>query len=209
MKCVYCCNEIEEGEFAREHVPPKSFFKKGTSNLITIPACRECNNKKSSDDELVRNIFAMSDLIAINPDHQFFMDKTLKAIKRPQKAQFVESVIASSHEVLTEDGTKTAFEFDAQKVMDWVGKNALGLLVYHGYIDCCDKSHLTFQLNLLDVNKNMERAILNTSMALMTTEPCIRIGDTEFGYWIKEYDQGFILIQCFYEQLSFVTKTER
>ncbi|ASG01710.1 hypothetical protein CEG15_16335 [Vibrio anguillarum] len=73
MKCVYCCNEIKEEEFAREHVPPKSFFKKGTSSLITIPACRACNNKKSSDDEFVLNILSMSDCSA-----QLFQDTFLK-----------------------------------------------------------------------------------------------------------------------------------
>ncbi len=101
MKCVYCCNEIKEGEFAREHVPPKSFFKKGISSLITIPACRGCNNKKSSDDEFVLNIFSMSDLISINPEHQFHIDKVLRAVKRPQKVGFMNDVLSSAHTAIT------------------------------------------------------------------------------------------------------------
>ncbi|MET2898550.1 HNH endonuclease [Vibrio rotiferianus] len=93
MKCVYCCNETKEEEFARAHVPPKSFFKKGTSSQITIPACRACNNKKSSDDELVLNILSMSNLISINPQHQFHIDKMLRAVKRPQKEGFIKALL--------------------------------------------------------------------------------------------------------------------
>lgn len=36
---------------AREHIPPRSLFIKGTSDLITIPSCQECNNLTSHHDE--------------------------------------------------------------------------------------------------------------------------------------------------------------
>ncbi len=36
---------------AREHVPPRSLFIEGTSDLITIPSCMECNNLTSHHDE--------------------------------------------------------------------------------------------------------------------------------------------------------------
>lgn len=38
-----------------EHTPPKGFFKGATGQFITVPACYECNNGSSEDDELLRN----------------------------------------------------------------------------------------------------------------------------------------------------------
>lgn len=35
---------------SREHVPPKSLFLDGTSDLITVPSCDECNNLTSKYD---------------------------------------------------------------------------------------------------------------------------------------------------------------
>jgi len=48
-KCYFMgCNKTPSG---KEHVPPKSFFPKGSrQQLITVPACEAHNNSKSKDD---------------------------------------------------------------------------------------------------------------------------------------------------------------
>lgn len=38
-----------------EHLPPRGFFKGMAGNFRTVPACSECNNGSSSDDEALRN----------------------------------------------------------------------------------------------------------------------------------------------------------
>jgi len=46
--CVYCvCREAT----TYDHVPPKVFFPKPRPQLITVPACDECNHQFSTDDE--------------------------------------------------------------------------------------------------------------------------------------------------------------
>lgn len=55
-ECAYC------GEPATtvDHVPPKRLFSPPLpSNLITVPACRKCNNGASNDDEIFRNEIAI------------------------------------------------------------------------------------------------------------------------------------------------------
>ena len=209
MKCVYCCNEIKEEEFAREHVPPKSFFKKGTSSLITIPACRACNNKKSSDDEFVLNILSMSDLISINPQHQSHIDKMLQAVKRPQKVGFIKEVMSSTHTAITPEGSTKAFTFDESKVSGWAGINAQGLLVHEEHIEHCNYKHSTIMLNLLKVEFPEEKQLLEQILSFTKSTPSKRVGYSEFEYWIQTQDEGYVVIQCFYQELFFLTMVER
>lgn len=54
QQCVYC-GEVKET--TKDHVIPKSLFTKPyPSNLITVPACLSCNNTKSLDDDLLRDM---------------------------------------------------------------------------------------------------------------------------------------------------------
>lgn len=55
-KCVYCGGPAG----TNDHAPPKCFLRKPLpSNLITVPACTECNSGFSADENLVRNLIAL------------------------------------------------------------------------------------------------------------------------------------------------------
>jgi hypothetical protein len=50
--CAYCGKPAT----SRDHIPPKSLFlSPRPENLITVPACAECNNGASSDDTVFRD----------------------------------------------------------------------------------------------------------------------------------------------------------
>ena len=51
-QCAYC----ERPATTRDHVPPKQLFTPPLpDNLITVPACENCNHGASDDDEMFRN----------------------------------------------------------------------------------------------------------------------------------------------------------
>jgi hypothetical protein len=51
-KCAYC----DRPASTRDHVPPESLFTPPRPiNLITVPACGDCNQGASDDDEVFRN----------------------------------------------------------------------------------------------------------------------------------------------------------
>jgi hypothetical protein len=51
-RCAYC----GEPAITRDHVPPENLFTPPRpSNLITVPACGDCNHGASDDDEVFRN----------------------------------------------------------------------------------------------------------------------------------------------------------
>ena len=50
--CAYCDNPA----MTRDHLPPEKLFTPPLpDNLITVPACDQCNNGASNDDEVFRN----------------------------------------------------------------------------------------------------------------------------------------------------------
>lgn len=47
--CIYCGSETK---ITSDHIPPKSFFPRPRpSNLITVPACQNCNQRAGTDEE--------------------------------------------------------------------------------------------------------------------------------------------------------------
>lgn len=57
-RCVYCNSRPG---VTRDHVPPKSFFPQPRpANLITVPACSECNGGFSKDEDLFLAAFMFS-----------------------------------------------------------------------------------------------------------------------------------------------------
>lgn len=51
--CVYC--GPSESQLTRDHIPPQSIFPKPKpANLVTVPACRACNDAFKLDDEYFR-----------------------------------------------------------------------------------------------------------------------------------------------------------
>ena len=57
--CVYCNSRFAE---TQDHVPPKGFFPQPRpSNLITVPACKECNLGSGVDEEFFLASFMFSE----------------------------------------------------------------------------------------------------------------------------------------------------
>lgn len=57
--CIYCNSAIAT---TQDHVPPKSFFPKPRpSNLITVPACKSCNQDAGKDEEYFLATFMFSE----------------------------------------------------------------------------------------------------------------------------------------------------
>jgi hypothetical protein len=61
--CIYCG---ATGKLTRDHVPPKNLFATPRpSDLITVPACEQCNKSFELDDDY----FRIAVLLPADPDH--------------------------------------------------------------------------------------------------------------------------------------------
>lgn len=83
--CIYCqANPAKTGD----HVPPKGLFPKPRpSNLITVPACENCNKGFKRDDEYFLNI-ALEWIASESSDGGQIAEKQLRAMRRQEARKF-------------------------------------------------------------------------------------------------------------------------
>src|SRR5262245_19960527 len=51
--CVLCG---ERPATTKEHIPPKSIFRKSPPDDVSVPACERCNNSTKLEDEYLRQV---------------------------------------------------------------------------------------------------------------------------------------------------------
>jgi hypothetical protein len=134
-ECVYCG---QWGPLTSDHIPPKNLFAKPRpSNLITVPACRNCNKSFELDDEY----FRLAVTTGIDPasfPNEF--DVSVNAIKKlgdPHKVGFKKSMLASFSKkpqytpagiYLGEAGI---LEIDVERVQNVISRVIRGLFFFH------------------------------------------------------------------------------
>ncbi|WP_417585380.1 hypothetical protein [Nitrincola sp.] len=64
-------------------------------------------------------------------------------------------------------------------------------------------------LNLLKVEFPEEKQLLELTLSFAKSTPSKLVGSSEFEYWIQSQDGGYVVIQCFYQELFFLTMVER
>jgi hypothetical protein len=83
-----------------DHVPPRVLFPKPRPNdLITVPACLECNRASSKDDEYFRLKICMSAQVKDNPDARWGRDEVFRSLERPQAGGLRASFLADTYKV--------------------------------------------------------------------------------------------------------------
>jgi hypothetical protein len=84
--CVYCGSTTE---ITRDHIPPQNLFNKPRpNNLITVPACIECNKGFEVDDEYFWLTLASRAEAAENPDALPASLRAIKHLSRPEAMKF-------------------------------------------------------------------------------------------------------------------------
>ncbi len=96
--CVLCATQPAT---TRDHVPPRGFFKGLQADFITVPACVDCNQGSSADDEDMRFFISMQ--VGKEPPGaaSLWNDGALKSVKR--KTSLRAQVTGSAREVLVTD----------------------------------------------------------------------------------------------------------
>jgi hypothetical protein len=93
MKCIYCRNEADTDD----HVPQKNLFPKPRpNNLITVPACKDCNKKYEKDDEYFRNSLVMSSDLENSNEANIILDNVLRSYSRVERQGMIKSFLKSS-----------------------------------------------------------------------------------------------------------------
>lgn len=122
--CIYCQTANAD---TRDHVPPKSLFPQPyPDNLITVPACKACNESTQEDDEDFRTYIAAISTHETGPIIEGLCKATMRAFEhsRAYHAEWVGRRMRVIAELETESGHAI------QKLQVWREPNRLGPVIF-------------------------------------------------------------------------------
>ena len=79
-RCVLC--SIRPANTV-EHLPPRSFFEPPRPQLITVPACRECNHGSHLDDDYLLAFLVSLDTPGASPILDHVRERVTRGLHRP------------------------------------------------------------------------------------------------------------------------------
>jgi hypothetical protein len=84
--CAYCGRKKQ---LTVDHIPPKLLLAEPfPNNLITVPACVECNKKFQRDDEYTRDMLALDFRAGANAAAASKVPKIFRSLQRPQSQRY-------------------------------------------------------------------------------------------------------------------------
>jgi hypothetical protein len=115
--CAYCW---QEKKLTVDHVPPKLFLEQPfPPNLLTVPACADCNSSFKADDEYTRTILALDIRANWNNAAQFNLPAIVRSLQRRNAQGFANYLSRQSRRmnVLAPNGNHVmAIQTDQQRV---------------------------------------------------------------------------------------------
>jgi len=116
--CVYCG---KRKKLTVDHVPPKLFLAPPyPPNLLTVPACHECNASFTKNDEYTRTVVILDVRASNNTDAQAKLPAVMRSLLRPDARRLAEYLARSTEKstILGEDSRPwaDAIEMDRNRV---------------------------------------------------------------------------------------------
>jgi hypothetical protein len=207
-QCVYCGSL---SNITQDHIPPKSFFPKPRpSNLITVPACKKCNQGYGKDEELFLATFMFTDAGVSDVGKSLWDEKLHRMYEknlglRRKIAQSLKEV-----DVRTPSGIylgkRMAIQYDDLRSQRVVKKIIFGLYYYEfqEYLLPTAKVNIRFAQYESDIPQELKDV---ASSLLFGTRQWAEIFEYRFNR-VTEYFQKPIWIFRFFGKVVFWAITE-
>lgn len=210
--CVYC-GKSPSGSV--DHIPPKSLFAKPRpSTLVTVPSCKDCNEGASTDDEYLRLMLTMRDIVDDHPDAVANLPSVLRSLTKDGKRRMREALFARIREVELHTpagiyvGNGAVYDVDLDRFDNVVARSIKGLF-YHQYgrrLPATYDAVAWAEDGLRSIPQKTRRTLEHFAAVLYAQEPQT-IGDGVFTYWFKATDEDTNMtawIVAFYEAVRFI-----
>jgi len=117
-----------------DHAPPRNIFPKPRpSDLITVPACLNCNASTSKDEEYFRLKLCLGEQVGDNAAARKNRATIFRSLERPQAAGLRRSLVSDIRTVQVRTpagiylGRRLAFDVDIERIFRVVEKTVRGL----------------------------------------------------------------------------------
>ncbi len=149
-KCVYCLKEVDS--ITKDHIPPKCITpQEFKEDFLTVPACFECNQKLSLEDEYFRITMLISESVSEQEHLKETSFKTLNRFKHP--VPFWDKFLSKIQRIdfYNEDeqylGRKLQYTVDYHRIADYFIRLARGLF----YLDTQNYIPLDYIVTSIDI----------------------------------------------------------
>jgi hypothetical protein len=95
-KCAYCGVNAAE---TKDHVIPKCLFPDPLPWMVTVPACRLCNEAKSKNDTYLRDMLAFDINCGEHPAANALMQGKITRAMRGNKSEFARQLVGNNRRV--------------------------------------------------------------------------------------------------------------
>jgi len=185
--CAICGNNEAT---TRDHVPPKSIFPKPRpDNLITVPACVDCNNGSSELDDLFKVYLSMHAAGESEIARRLFTEKTARTLERNQALLSQIAEESKGLQIEDEKGnlvTRTGVLWNSEAHDSIIERTIRGLFFHHAGTIVPEGTVLKVQW-LRGVPEDIEQKIG------LFTEVCIGEDQVIYKYLIYEEDPRYSL----------------
>lgn len=215
--CTYCG---EETPITADHVPPKNLFNRPfPPNLLTVPACADCNGGFKKDDEYFRIALTVTDKSKGQRGREGILPTVLRGINSPKASRF-RATLLSNTQIAPRFSPSGIFLGDQRQItldgarIEGIARRIVQGLFFHVKGQRLPNDHA---INVVPVGRFREMANLHPEIDLalhefiarITAEPLTEHGDV-FGYRYLQSPNGpshTMWLLYFYERLEFFCTT--
>ena len=130
--CIFCQCRCAD---TKDHVPPRLIFPDPRpDNLITVPACEQCNRSFSKDDEYFRIYLSARQAGEEHSGHKLLLEKSLRSLERSAKFEQYWNSRLRVFEKVRIDGTVdyvAQFQPDDTRLENFGERIVRGLFYHH------------------------------------------------------------------------------
>lgn len=203
-KCCVYCSTTEN--LTVEHAPPKLIFPKPRpSDLITVPACADCNSDGSKDAEYFRLSLCLNPLAKNAPSVIALKSTVQQSLERPQAAGFRTALFQS----LEPQHGGAVFTVDMARIHLVVRRIVQGLY-YHdtGTVlppDTHESRVLSMEM-LSMMESDAPQKLRDEFIEPLMKEPIHVYADNQFAYWVIHTGKPHVSVWAllFYGVLPFI-----
>lgn len=198
-----------------DHVPPRNIFPKPRpNNLITVPACKKCNEEASKDDEYFRLMLVMRDDVYVEPNVKQLWKTSYRGLKWSTKRGMAHNLVKNIRHGPTYTnsgiylGNRSTYNVDLYRLDRVMERIIKGLFYHHaGYVLPKEYIARSFSVDGL-VNDNVwDDPELKNMLGVLSELKPVAIGKNIFSYkFLRLSDDinGSFWLFTFFSKVSFL-----
>lgn len=210
--CTYCG---EVGPITKDHIPPQSLFGiPRPSDLITVPACLECNQKAARDDEYFKQIILLRHETYEHPVARKALPSVYRSPQRPNARGMKSALFKVVHKVDLYTpagvfvGQTGVFAVSTPRIVAVIERIARGIFFWRNK-RLISENYLVQAFTLDNLSKagtKLQIAARNLLRAALSVRPIVVGGDV-FSCWFysPDPDTDFsIMFMFFYARVGYL-----